>query len=90
MIQATRRHAADQFNSSTPGQKGCPFTDEIFKCIFMTEKLCILIQISLKFVHKGLIQNDLALVQVMAKCQTGNKPLSKPMQPQFTDASMQH
>ena len=42
-------------NSSPPGQNGCHFTDNILKCIFVNEKLCILIQISLKFVPKGLL-----------------------------------
>ena len=35
-------------NSSPPGQTICHFTD-IFKDVFMNEKFCILIQISLKF-----------------------------------------
>ena len=38
------------------------FTDDIFKCIFMNEKFCILIKISLKFVPKGPINNNQALV----------------------------
>ena len=36
-------------NSSPPGQNGRHFPDDIFKCIFMNEKFCIFIQISLKF-----------------------------------------
>ena len=37
--------------------------DDIFRCIFMNEKFCILIQISLKFVpNRGLIDNNQALV----------------------------
>ena len=51
-------------NSSLPGQNGCHFADNIFKCIFVNEKFCILIQISLKFVLKGEIDNKSALVQV--------------------------
>ena len=39
-----------KFNSSPPGQNGDHFADDIFKCIFMNEKFCISIQISLKFV----------------------------------------
>ena len=34
------------FNSSPPGQNGHHFADDIFKCIFVNEKVCILIQIS--------------------------------------------
>ena len=36
--------------------------DDLFRCIFVNEKFCILIKISLKFVHKGLINNNPALV----------------------------
>ena len=34
-------------NSSPTGQNGYHFADDIFKCIFMNEKFCILIKISL-------------------------------------------
>ena len=61
-----------------------------FKCISLHEKFCILIQISLKFVCKGPIDNKWALVQVMAWRWTGDKPLSEPMLTQFTDAYMRH
>ena len=44
-------------------------------------------KISLKFVPININQ---ALVQIMAWCQTGNKPLSKPMLTWFIDAYMQH
>ena len=71
-------------NSSPPGLNGCHFTDDTFKCIF------ILIQISLRFVPKGLIDNKAALAQVMAWCQTGNKPLPEPMLTKFADAYMRH
>ena len=36
--------------------------DDIFRCIFMKEKFCILIEISLKFVPRGQINNNSALV----------------------------
>ena len=35
---------------------------DIFRCIFMNEKICILIKISQKFVPKGSIDNNPALV----------------------------
>ena len=38
----------------------------------------------------GPIDNKSALVQVMAWCQTGNKPLPEAMMTQFTDEYMQH
>ena len=57
-----------------PGQNGHHFADNIFKCIFMNEKCCILIRISLKFVPNGPIDNKSSLFQVMAWCQPGDKP----------------
>ena len=51
---------------SLPGQNGRHFPDDIFKCIFMTEKFRIMIRISLKFVPMGSIDNKSALIQVMA------------------------
>ena len=65
-------------------------TEDIFKCIFMNEMLCISIRISLKFVPKGPIDNKSALIQVMAWRQTGDKPLPEPMLTQFTDAYTRH
>ena len=50
------------FNSSLPGQSGRHFADDIFKCIFVNEKFCISIKISLKFFPKGSIDNDPASV----------------------------
>ena len=49
-------------NSSPPGQNGRHFADIIFRCIFVNEKFCILIKISLKFVPKGPIDNYPAFV----------------------------
>ena len=62
----------------------------IFRCIFMNEKFSILIKILLKFVPKGPIDNNPALVWIIAWRQIGNKPLSEPMLTQFTDAYMWH
>ena len=53
---------------------------------FFDEKFCILIQISLKFVHKSVIDEKTALYQVMAWYWTG----AEPMLIQFTDAYMRH
>ena len=64
--------------------------DDIFRCIFVNEKFCILIQISLKFVPKGQIDYKSALFQVMAWRRTGDKPLPEPMLTQFTGAYMRH
>ena len=58
----------------------------IFKYIFMNEKFHILIRISLKFLPKGPIDYESSLVQVIAWCQTGDKPLPEAMLTQFTNA----
>ena len=60
--------------------------DGIFKSIFLNENNRIMIQISVKFVPRSPIDNKPALVQAMAWCRTGDKPLHEPMMTQFTDA----
>ena len=62
--------------------------DDVFKCIFLSENIGSLIQISPKFLPKGPIYNKSALVQVMAWRQTGDKPLPEAMMTQFTDTYM--
>ena len=64
--------------------------DSVFKCIFLNEKICILIKILLKFVPKGPVDNNPALVQIMVWRRIGDKPLCEPMLPWFTDAYMWH
>ena len=77
-------------NSSPPAQNGHLFTYYIFRCIFMNEKFYILITISLKFVPKGSIHKNPALIQIMAWRRIGDKPLSEPMLIWFTGAYMRH
>ena len=63
----------------------------IFSMAFLLNENCyVLILISLKCVAKGLIDNNPALVQIMAWHQTGNKPFSVPMVAQFNDPYMCH
>ena len=50
------------FNSPPPGQNGHYFAHGIFRCIFVNEKFFILMKISLKFVPKGTINTNPALV----------------------------
>ena len=76
-------------NLSLPWKKWSPFRRWYFRCIFVKEKFCILIKISLKFVPKGWIDNP-KLVQIMVWCRIGDKPLSEPMLTRFTDTFMQH
>ena len=68
-----------QFNTLRPRQNGCHFPDDIFKYIFLNENAWILIEISLKFVPKGHINNSPALVQLMVWRRSGDKPLSEPV-----------
>ena len=72
------------------GQHDRHFADDVFKCIFVNGKFCILIRISLKFVPKGAIDNNPALVQRMPWRRTGDRSLSEPMLIQFIDAYMRH
>ena len=60
-------------------QNGLHFPGNIFKCIFLNENVWNLIEISLKFVPKGPINNIPAMVQIMAQCLAGAKPLSEPI-----------
>ena len=66
-------------NTLRPRQNGRHFPDDIFKWIFLNENVWISINISLKFVPKGPINNIQALVQIMAWHRPGDKPLSEPM-----------
>ena len=61
------------------GPNGRHFTDDIFECIFLNGNICILIETSLNFVFMGPIDNERALVPIMAWHRTGDKPESKPM-----------
>ena len=54
------------------------------------EKFGILIKISLEFVPLGPVDNKSTLVQVMAWCRVGDKPLPEPRLTLFTDTYMQH
>ena len=62
-----------------PRQNGRHFADDIFKCIFLNENVWIAINISLKILPKGSINNTLALAQMMAWRRPGDKPLSETM-----------
>ena len=53
-------------------------------------KIVFTIQISLKFVHRGPINNNQALVEIMAWYFFGAKPLLQPMMAKLTDAHMRH
>ena len=67
------------FNTLRPRQNGRLFADDTFKRIFLNDNIRISIEISLKFVPKGLIKNIPAMVLIMAWRRRGDKPLSEPM-----------
>ena len=82
--KAARNEAMDYialicFNTLRPRQNRRRFSDDSFKCIFLNENIRISIKISLKFLPKGPINNNPALVQIMAWHWSGDKPLSEPM-----------
>ena len=79
--------------------KSTPFRRRHFQMHFLEWKCINLIDISLKFVPEGRINNIQALVQIMAWCWLGDKPLSELMmvsllthicvtQPQWVNDSM--
>ena len=45
-------------NTLRPGQNGHRFADNISKCIFLNENVCILIKMSLKFFLKDVVDNS--------------------------------
>ena len=75
VTNVTKQH----FNTLRPRQSGRHFTDDIFKCIFLNENVWTAIEISLKSVPKGPINNIPALVQIMPWRRPGDKPLSEAM-----------
>ena len=77
-------------NPSPPEQNGRRFAADVFRCIFVNEKFCILVEISLKFVSYGPIDNNTGFVQIVAWRRIGDKPLSEPMMARSSDAYMRH
>ena len=69
----------DLINTLRPRQNGRHLADDTFKRIFLNENTWISLNISLKFVRQGLINNIPALVLIMAWRRPGDKPLSEPM-----------
>ena len=70
-------HNRCHFNTLRLGPDGRDFADYIFTYIFLNEKVWITIEISLTLVSKGPIDNNLALVQIMAWGRPGERPLSE-------------
>ena len=66
-------------------QNGCQLTDVISKCIFWIEKLCILNQISPKFVVVGVSAKNPVSLLVMVWFWPDGKPLPEFVMTQLTD-----
>ena len=74
-LRPIENHHLHWFNTLKPRQNGRHFPDDIFKRIFLNQNFRIPIDISLKFVPNGPINNIPALVQIMAWRRPGDKPL---------------
>ena len=68
-----------ELNTLRPKQDRRHLADDLFTCIFVNGNCCILIKFSMKYVRQGPIDNNSALVQIMAWRRSGDKPLSEPM-----------
>ena len=67
------------FHFFLPEQNAALIRKRILKCIFMSVIFFSLIQISLKFVLKGPVNNTSVLVQVMAWRHTDDKVSPEPL-----------
>ena len=74
VMRRSDSNASCHDNTPRPRQNGRHFADDVFKYIFMNENVWISFKISLKFVPKGRINNNSALVQIMACRLVGDKP----------------
>ena len=79
LIHLSYRVSTTTVNTLEPRQNGRHFVEDIFKRMFFNENIWISIEISLKFVSQGPINNIPALVQIMAWRRPGDKPLCEPM-----------
>ena len=61
----SNRHILTYFNTLRPRQNGHRFACDVFKYTFLNENAWILVQISLKFVPQGPINNIPGLVRIM-------------------------
>ena len=73
------KHCVVPFNQHIGAEiKWTPFSRRHFQMDFLNEDVWIWIKISLKFVPRGLINNNPALVQTIACRRPSDKPLSEP------------
>ena len=81
-LHGTLCYSIGYINRVRSRQNGCHFADSILKLIFMHEN-CVLMQ-------NCPFNNNPALVQILAYCQTGEKPIFEPMIVLFTDPYIHH
>ena len=74
--------------SSPLGHNGRHFTDDVFKCIFVNEKFCILNRISLKFVAKRSFDKKISIGSCNGLAPSRRQPLHEPMLAYFVDVYM--
>ena len=79
LLQRYLQVISHHMNISRPRQNGHRFLDDTCKCIFLNDNVWISIIISMKFVFKGPTNNIPELIQIMAWCRQGGKPLSESM-----------
>ena len=79
----------ENINTLRSGQNGRYFEDDVLKFICLNEKYYILFPFILHF-YQGSNYIHSALGQIKAWHRTGDKPLSKPMMAQYTNAYMNH
>ena len=79
-VNSTSGHG-NNFNKLRLQHYGYHFGDNICKCIFFDRNLHILTQISLKLIHKALINNMSLMVLMTAWHQAGEQPSPKPKVP---------
>ena len=71
------------FSMLKPEQISQYFADNIIKLILLNERRYMLIQILLRYVHEGPVDNESMLIQVMIWSWTGEEPLLEPMMTKF-------
>ena len=84
------KHQKNNKNNNVGDKMAANFADDIFRYTSVDERFYDSITISLKFDPSGLIDNNTALVKMMAWRRIGDKSLSEPMLTQFSDAYMRH
>ena len=77
-------------NSTPRAQNDCKIADDNLKREFVNETCLVSILLSLKSVTWGMVDDESALDYIMAGCRTGDKPLSKSLMTQYSDAYMWH